>query len=300
MVDLAAALGVTPSTAGRMCDRLLRKGLIRRHRARSDRRALTGDFTLTLPVMLAVAVATATSRALSYGTIYTTKLLRRGQDVDRAALPVLSGDGQQVQGWLTGASVLSAVASEIGGAAPPGTGEQAAADAGGPAGERPARPPEPLAGYEVLEIAIFAGSPAAGSALGTVSWPPGCFPVSVLHGRALQDPDPAMILAPGDRISLLIRAAEFPQAGPEPGAQAGPAAIGTAATPRTPPHLSDGRCPGGRAVQLLSRGGRSSAACPAVARPARPVRRQPRAGRRATLRDRCCAAPPDAPPRRCA
>jgi len=38
MVDLASALGVTPSTAGRMCDRLLRKGLIRRHRARADRR----------------------------------------------------------------------------------------------------------------------------------------------------------------------------------------------------------------------------------------------------------------------
>ena len=29
---------------------------------------MTGDFTLTLPVMLAVAIATATSRALSYGT----------------------------------------------------------------------------------------------------------------------------------------------------------------------------------------------------------------------------------------
>jgi chloride channel protein, CIC family len=46
---------------------------------------MTGDYALTLPVMLAVAIATATSRALSYGTIYTTKLLRRGQDVDRAA-----------------------------------------------------------------------------------------------------------------------------------------------------------------------------------------------------------------------
>jgi CIC family chloride channel protein len=44
---------------------------------------MTGDFTLTLPVMLAVAVATAASRALSYGTIYTTKLLRRGIDIDR-------------------------------------------------------------------------------------------------------------------------------------------------------------------------------------------------------------------------
>jgi chloride channel protein, CIC family len=44
---------------------------------------MTGDFTLTLPVMLAVAIATALSRAVSYGTIYTTKLLRRGTDIDR-------------------------------------------------------------------------------------------------------------------------------------------------------------------------------------------------------------------------
>ena len=46
---------------------------------------MTGDFTLTLPVMLAVAVATAISRTLSYGTIYTTKLLRRGTDIDQPA-----------------------------------------------------------------------------------------------------------------------------------------------------------------------------------------------------------------------
>jgi CIC family chloride channel protein len=46
---------------------------------------MTGDFSLALPVMLAVAIATAVSRALSYGTIYTTKLLRRGLDIDQAA-----------------------------------------------------------------------------------------------------------------------------------------------------------------------------------------------------------------------
>jgi len=46
---------------------------------------MTGDFSLTLPVMLAVAIATAASRGLSYGTIYTTKLLRRGTDIDRPA-----------------------------------------------------------------------------------------------------------------------------------------------------------------------------------------------------------------------
>ncbi len=46
---------------------------------------MSGDFALTLPVMLAVAIASTLSRALSYGTIYTTKLLRRGTDIDRTA-----------------------------------------------------------------------------------------------------------------------------------------------------------------------------------------------------------------------
>jgi len=45
MVDLAGALGVAPSTAGRMCDRLVRKGLIRRHRARADRRSVVVSIT---------------------------------------------------------------------------------------------------------------------------------------------------------------------------------------------------------------------------------------------------------------
>lgn len=44
---LAEAVGVTPPTATRMCDRLVRKGLVRRRSDRRDRRqvrvALTGD-----------------------------------------------------------------------------------------------------------------------------------------------------------------------------------------------------------------------------------------------------------------
>ena len=148
---------------------------------------MTGDFTLTLPVLLAVAIATATSRALSYGTIYTTKLLRRGIDIDgtrsadpfedltaadamrpfaapltlaagppgppgrsgpaqaplpgpvtqqrnpqvlfagesltqalrqlelygRDGLPVISADGQHLQGWITSQNVLQAVARHM-------------------------------------------------------------------------------------------------------------------------------------------------------------------------------------------
>ena len=45
MVDLAWALDVTPSTAGRMCDRLARKGLVRRHRDRADRRVVHVSIT---------------------------------------------------------------------------------------------------------------------------------------------------------------------------------------------------------------------------------------------------------------
>ena len=44
---------------------------------------MTGNFGLALPVMLAVGIATGISKRLTYGTIYTTKLLRRGIDIDR-------------------------------------------------------------------------------------------------------------------------------------------------------------------------------------------------------------------------
>ena len=40
LADLAGALGVAPSSAGRMCDRLARQGLVRARRASRDRRAV--------------------------------------------------------------------------------------------------------------------------------------------------------------------------------------------------------------------------------------------------------------------
>ena len=62
MAGLAAALDVAPSTAGRMCDRLVRKGLIRRHRARADRRAVL--VSVTAAGRGVVDQATARRRAL--------------------------------------------------------------------------------------------------------------------------------------------------------------------------------------------------------------------------------------------
>ena len=44
---------------------------------------MTGNFTLILPVMLTVGIAAALSKRLSHGSIYTTKLLRRGIDIER-------------------------------------------------------------------------------------------------------------------------------------------------------------------------------------------------------------------------
>ena len=231
---------------------------------------MTGDFSLTLPVMLAVAIASTLSRALSYGTIYTTKLLRRGIDIDRTTpwralqdlkvadamrpfrpplavppkapggggdgaepdwaalagpvthahdpqavfateslaqtlrqmevygrdgLPVLSADGQHAEGWVTGSSVLRAIARQI------SEGEEHA-DEETPAGE----PPAPLNGYQVIELTVTDASPAAGAQLGAVAWPPASMPVAVLRDHAHQSPDPALTLRPGDRISLLAPA----------------------------------------------------------------------------------------------
>ncbi|MGH7777486.1 MAG: chloride channel protein [Candidatus Dormibacterales bacterium] len=44
---------------------------------------MTGDFGLVLPVLLAVGLATGVGSSLGRGTIYTTKLLRRGINIER-------------------------------------------------------------------------------------------------------------------------------------------------------------------------------------------------------------------------
>lgn len=48
---------------------------------------LTGDYSIILPLMLAVVVATGLSKVVSDDTIYTLKLRRRGIDIDRPSRP---------------------------------------------------------------------------------------------------------------------------------------------------------------------------------------------------------------------
>ena len=69
-------------TAGRMCDRLLRKGLIRRHRARADRRAVL--VSVTAACRLVVDQATARRRALIEEILATLR-----EDAQRAVAEAL-------------------------------------------------------------------------------------------------------------------------------------------------------------------------------------------------------------------
>jgi DNA-binding MarR family transcriptional regulator len=65
--DLAGVLGVAPSTAGRMCDRLVRKHLVRRNRTRADRRSV--QVSITPAGRRVVDEATARRRALIAETL---------------------------------------------------------------------------------------------------------------------------------------------------------------------------------------------------------------------------------------
>lgn len=55
---------------------------------------MTGNFTLTLPIMLACGISAQLAKRITHGSIYTTKLLRRGIDIERpkalAALQALT------------------------------------------------------------------------------------------------------------------------------------------------------------------------------------------------------------------
>src|ERR1700759_3345586 len=73
--ELAAALAVNPSTATRMCDRLVRKGLVRRHRQAGDRRS--GPIALAAPGRGPAAGRSARTRRTGPGRDLVAELPRR-------------------------------------------------------------------------------------------------------------------------------------------------------------------------------------------------------------------------------
>ena len=142
-----------------------------------------------------------------FGTESLAQTLRQLEIYGRDGLPVLSPDDHQIQGWITAPAVLRAIASQITTARAATAQAQVAADWEHADPDSLLRhPPTPLPGYQVAEITITAGSPAAGRKLGDVTWPRASAPVSVLRGYQLRPPRPEITLAAGDRVSLLTGA----------------------------------------------------------------------------------------------
>jgi CIC family chloride channel protein len=244
---------------------------------------MTGNFTLTLPIMLASGIAAAVSKHLSYGSVYTTKLLRRGIDIERprpdnvletlnvadvmqpvqtgnglprlvppatrtedpaprmkqfeqwgavvqttqdpqelfedetleqalrqltlhgrSGLPVLSGDRAHLRGWITRRDVLAALTQSIDGAGRQIRAGAVAADLGADDPERAAvQSSAPLQGYEIVEISITPGSPAAGRRIGEVPWPRGSAVVAVTDAGEMTRALPTMTIRAGERVVLL-------------------------------------------------------------------------------------------------
>lgn len=220
---------------------------------------MTGDFTLTLPVMLAVAVSTLVSRSLSYGTIYTIKLLRRGQDIDRTTpwralgdtrvdslmrlvplgfadshqktvpsekifdtvvehdtvptvgtnerlwdvigemgderspgFAVLSPDGKSVDGWLTGRAVFNGISAEL--SSGPSTRIT-------PTGADQLHVEHSRVG--VMIMTVSEGSDDHIRTLGSIVWPTGYVPVSLVRGHNTIEITEDTVITPGDRVTLI-------------------------------------------------------------------------------------------------
>jgi CIC family chloride channel protein len=130
----------------------------------------------------------------------------------RDGLPVLSTDGQHLEGWVTNQNVLRAVSTQLAAAVPAITaGHQAAQWAAEPKpnDEDHARRAA-LNGYEVAEYTLGKRATARGRTLSELDWPPGHVPVSILHNRHLSDGMSQVRLKAGDRVNVLVPAAGEP------------------------------------------------------------------------------------------
>jgi chloride channel protein, CIC family len=127
----------------------------------------------------------------------------------RDGLPVVSPDSRALEGWVTSAGVMRALAHRVAGTATEATYAQAAADPEHDDVQAMLEHPSvPLPGYRVAELVITPDSPAAGRKLSDVDWPTASVPVSLLRDGLLRPPRRDETLTTGDRVSLLIPASQ--------------------------------------------------------------------------------------------
>jgi CIC family chloride channel protein len=245
---------------------------------------MTGNFGLILPVMLVAGIAAAVSKQLSYGSIYTTKLLRRGIDIEtpkvespleklavvdvmqslaggdgptrlpalpqlegeptpvplerwaqiigpvtdvrepqvlfgdedlehalrqivlygKDGLPVLSHDGNELQGWITTEDAMRALGARVHSSAQEiERGAEAAEFAVENPHEQVHEPSSPLSGYEIVEVTVRPNAPVCSRRVDEVDWPAGSRVVAVSKGGEFLVPRQGVELNPGDRVVLI-------------------------------------------------------------------------------------------------
>ena len=119
-------------------------------------------------------------------------------------LPVLSPDRHHLTGWMTRRDVIRAIAQNLSASA-------SEAEKGTLAAEFAIDDPEshvhdapnPLEGYEVIEITIGPRSPQLGRRFADVPWPPGSVVVAVTEGSEIIAPRSDSELMRGERVILL-------------------------------------------------------------------------------------------------
>lgn len=119
-------------------------------------------------------------------------------------LPVLSPDRDHLTGWMTRRDVIRAIAQNLSASA--SEAEKGTLAAEFAIDEPPSHvheAPNPLEGYEVIEITIGPGSPQLGRRFADVPWPPGSVVVAVTEGSEIIAPRSDSELSAGERVIVL-------------------------------------------------------------------------------------------------
>ena len=132
------------------------------------------------------------------------RALRQLVLLGRDGLPVISHDGQELQGWVSRTEVLHAIAERV-------SSSSREIERGAAAAEVAAKDPDarahtpgtPLVGYRIVELAIDSHSPARDRRIDEITWPPGCHVLAVTQGRTVRAASPNLRLRVGERVIVL-------------------------------------------------------------------------------------------------